>query len=199
MKFLIAGDVHGDLNSLKHLAEKAKKEEVDAIILSGDFTYFDYLTKGTFKILKDSGKKIFIVPGNHESLATTDFVVKKYGVYSLHGYYFDFGDVAIFGAGGANIGPNISTEKEMFSLLEKSFSKIKSNKKKIMITHDFPAKSLVEKITFARGNQSLRKAIDEFKPDFAVFSHMHEAAGIEEVIGNTKLICVGKEGIVINI
>lgn len=200
MKFLVAGDIHGDIESVKDLAKKAVDENVDAIILSGDFTYFDYLTTGTFKELKNTGKKIFVIPGNHEAQATIDFSVEKYGVYSLHGYSFDLGDVDIFGAGGANIGPiSMNSEDELFSLLSKSFVKIKDKKKKIMITHVHPSSSLTERVSDIPGSSSLLNAINKFRPDFAIFSHIHEAHGIEEKIGNTKLICAGKEGTIIEL
>jgi len=37
MKILAAGDLHGDINAAKKLAEKAKKQKVDLVVLSGDF------------------------------------------------------------------------------------------------------------------------------------------------------------------
>ena len=77
MKFLVAVDIHGDIESVKNLAKKAVDANVDAIILSGDFTFFDYLTTGTFGELKNTGKKIFVIPGNHEAQATIDFSVEN--------------------------------------------------------------------------------------------------------------------------
>ena len=37
-KILAAGDLHGDPKVTKKLAEKAKKENVDLIVLAGDLT-----------------------------------------------------------------------------------------------------------------------------------------------------------------
>ncbi len=200
MKFLVAGDVHSDLRAIERLAEKAEKENVDAIVLSGDFTNFDYLSKGSFKKLKQAGKKIFIIPGNHESLSTIKFAIENYGVFSLNGYYADFGEVGLFGAGGANIGPvTMNAEKEMLSMLSKSFDKIKKKKSKIMITHVHPSKSLVEKISGFEGSKAVKEAIDKFKPDVAIFSHIHEGHGIEDKVGDTRLICAGKDGVIVEV
>ena len=45
MKILAAGDIHGDTGLVKRLAEKAKKEGVDLIILAGDLTMWEHDTK----------------------------------------------------------------------------------------------------------------------------------------------------------
>ncbi|GAF97324.1 unnamed protein product, partial [marine sediment metagenome] len=38
IKILAAGDIHGDIGLAEKLAEKAKKEKVDLVILCGDLT-----------------------------------------------------------------------------------------------------------------------------------------------------------------
>ena len=69
-----------------------------------------------------------------------------------------------------------------------------------MVTHVHPANSVIEKFTqFFKGSDGVEKAIKKFKPDIALCSHVHEAAGIEENIGNTKVIDVGREGKIIEI
>ena len=83
-----------------------------------------------------------------------------------------------------------STNKEM----------IKDFKKKIMVTHAHPVGSTMEKFSdFVPGSTSVREAIDKFKPDFLLCSHVHEAEGIEEKIGKTRVINVGKSGKIIEI
>ena len=58
----------------------------------------------------------------------------------------------------------------------------------------------MEKFTsFFPGSDGIRKAIDKLKPDILLCSHVHEAEGIEEKIGKTKVINVGKSGKIIEI
>ena len=45
----------------------------------------------------------------------------------------------------------------------------------------------------------VKKAIEKFHPDLLLCSHVHEAEGIEEKIGKTKVISVGKKGKIIKI
>ena len=45
----------------------------------------------------------------------------------------------------------------------------------------------------------IRKAIAKFKPDIMLSVHIHEAEGIEEKIGKTRVINIGKKGKIIEI
>ena len=56
----------------------------------------------------------------------------------------------------------------------------------------------MEKFTqFFPGSTGVRRAVEKFKPDILLCSHVHEAEGLEEKIGKTKIINVGKKGIMI--
>ena len=108
--------------------------------------------------------------------------------------------MGIFGAGGANIGLHQIPEGEIFDLLGQGYDKIKYLKKKIMVTHVHPSESKMEKFTkFFPGSTGVKKAIDTFKPDILLCSHVHEADGIEEIVGKTKVINVGRKGKIIEI
>jgi len=200
LKILAAGDIHGDVNLAKKLAERAKKENVDLVVLCGDITHADQSTENLIGPFKKLHEKILIIPGNHEPVATTDFLVEAYGAKSIHGYSVKYKEVGIFGAGGANIGLFQLSEKEIYDLLKKGFDKIEYLKKKIMITHVHPTDSKMEKFTeFFPGSEGVKRAIEKLKPDLLLCSHVHEAEGIEEKIGKTKVINVGRRGKIIEI
>ncbi len=111
---------------------------------------------------------------------------------NLHGYSFKKGDVGIFGAGGANMGIHQISESEMFELLKKSHDGIKSMEKKIMITHMHPSGSKAERFGF-KGSKAITKAVYEFQPDIFITAHIHEASGLEENFGKTKVINVSRK------
>ena len=137
---------------------------------------------------------IALLPGNHETNATIDFLAEMYSnAKNLHGYYFVKGDVGFFGAGGVDVGINIVSDSDIFYLLRRGHEKIKGLGKKIMVTHMHPEGSKSEFSGFP-GSRAIRKAIDSFQPDVLINAHIHEAGGIEEKIGKTKVINVsGKE------
>ncbi len=201
LKILAAGDIHGDSSLTKKLAEKAKKENVDLVILTGDLTFAERSTDNIIGPFAKVGKKVLLIPGNHETLATADFLAEVYpNAKNIHGYAMKFGDVGIFGCGGANIGIHTLTEREILETLKKGYERLKdlNVKKKIMVTHMHAAGSKAEWFGFS-GSQSIRKAIETFKPDILLFGHIHESEGIEEKIGKTILLNPGRLGRIIEI
>ena len=200
MKILASGDIHGDTSLAKSLAEKAEKENVDLVVLCGDLTFAEQSTEGIIGPFAKKNKKVVLIPGNHETIATADFLAELYGATNLHGYSIKAEDIGLFGAGGANIGLFQLSEEELYNLLKQGFEKIKDAKTKIMVTHVHPSGTKMEKFTqFFPGSTGIRKAIDAFKPDILLCSHVHEAEGIEEMIGKTKVINVGKKGKIIEL
>ncbi len=198
-KILAASDLHGDEKQIKKLAEKAEKEKVDLVVLCGDLTGWTE-TKNIIKPFKDKNKRVLIIPGNWDSFATVDFLATVYGVRNIHGYSVQYENIGFFGAGGAESapGPGTITEKEMLETLEKAHSGLKGIEKKIMVTHMHPSNSLSE-FSGISGSEAITKAIKKFKPDFLFHGHIHEASGMEEKIGNTRVINVGREGKIIEI
>ncbi len=200
LKILTAGDIHGDRGLARKLADRAEKENVDLVILCGDLTLMERSTDNIIGPFVKKNKRVLIIPGNHESFATADFLAQVYGVKNIHGYSVKYKNVGIFGCGGATqVGPHRMEEKETFDILKKSFSDIKELEKKIMVTHEHPAGTNMEFGRRIPGSSAIRKAIDQFKPDLVLCSHVHEAEGIEEKIGKTTVINVGKKGKIIEI
>jgi len=200
MKILASGDIHGDTRLAEKLAEQAEKENVDLVVLCGDITQADESTDNLIGPFAKRNKKVILIPGNHETIATADFLAQQYGATNLHGYSMKFGDIGLFGAGGANIGAFQLDEKEIYDLLKKGHNYIKDSKTKIMVTHVHPTESKMEKFTqFFPGSSGVKKAIDAFNPSILLCSHVHEAEGIEERIGNTRVINVGKKGKIIDV
>jgi uncharacterized protein len=205
MKILSAGDLHGDSGLAKKLAVKAAKENVDIVILCGDLTEADEKTDNLIGPFLKYGKKVLIVPGNHESPATADFLAQFYGIKNLHGYSVRLIDpiksghkdkhVGVFGCSGVNIGIHQITDKEAYDLLEKGFRYVKDTDIKIMVSHVHPSNTKMEKFTqFFEGSKAVRRAIDKFQPDIMLCSHVHEAEGLEEKVGKTRVINVGAKG-----
>ncbi|MDD5331209.1 MAG: metallophosphoesterase [Candidatus Nanoarchaeia archaeon] len=200
MKILAAGDIHGDSKLAEKLAKKAEKEKVDLVVLCGDLTQAENSTSGILGPFVKKNKKVLLIPGNHESIATADFMAELYGVKNIHGYSVKYKDVGFFGASATNVGIHQISDGETLRLLKQGFDHLKDVKKKIMVTHTHPSGSKMEKFSnFVRGSDAVTKAIKKFKPEYLLCSHVHEAEGLEEKIGNTKVINVGREGKIINL
>ena len=198
MKILAIGDLHGDSNQAKKLSEKAEKEKVDLVVITGDITgLID--TKDIIKPFKDKEKKVLIIPGNWDSFATTDFLASFYGVKNIHGYSVRYGNIGFFGAGGADgPGPGNISEAELMKTLERAHKGLNGIEKKIMVTHMHPKGSKSE-FSGIVGSEAITKAIKKFKPNILLHGHIHEGSGFEEMIGNTKVINVSGNGKIIEL
>ncbi len=144
---------------------------------------------------------MLIIPGNHDSFATTDFLAQFYNVTNIHGYSVTYDHVGFFGAGGTSdlpFFPGSITEKELFGTLKKAHASLKGIEKKIMVTHMHPAGSTSEFSGFP-GSAAITKAIKQFKPDIVLHGHIHEAGGFEGTIGSSRVINVGREGVILEI
>jgi uncharacterized protein len=197
-KILAVGDIHGDTGLVKKLAERAKKEKVDLVILAGDLTFAETSIKNLIGPFIKAKKEVLLIPGNHESNELIDFLTQKYPhTRNIHGYSFYKNGLGIFGAGTTEIEVN-TKNSEIFRLLEKGHKKIKGLNKKIMVTHMHPKGSKSE-FSGWEGSKAIREAIKKFEPNILINSHIHEAGGIEEKIGNTRVINVSRKAKVFEI
>jgi len=195
LKILAAGDLHGDSKVAEELAKRAKKEKVDLVILNGDITGL-VETRNIIKPFKDRNEKVIFVPGNWDDEETATVLSKLYGIKNIDNYYVKYKDVGIFGAGDART--IWRSEKDTFNRLKKNFDKIKNLEKKIMVTHMHAAGTKSELSGFP-GNEGIRKAVEKLQPDLLISGHIHELEGVEEKIGKTKVINVGRKGKIIEI
>lgn len=194
-KILAVGDLHGDTDLIKKLAERTEKENVDLVVLAGDLTLAETSTYNLIGPFLKAKKEILLIPGNHESVETTDALSQLYSPWTknIHGNSFIKNNIGIFGAGGADLGIQTFSERETYNLLKRGHEKIKDLEKKIMVTHMHTSGSVAE-FSGSRGNEGIRKAIKAFKPTVLINAHIHEAEGMNEQIENTKVLHVGKNG-----
>ena len=195
-KILAAGDFHGDSSATKKLAERAEKENVDLVVLTGDITGV-IETQNLIKPFLQKNKRVVFVPGNWDTTEATETLSKMYGIKNLGKHYVKYDNVGIFGVGNEDWQLNLN-EGKAFKKLSKDFGYIKDLEKKIMVSHMHAAKTKAEFSGFP-GSTAVRKAIEKFQPDLFISGHIHEAEGLQEKIGKTRVISVGKKGKIIEI
>lgn len=199
LRILGAGDIHGNKFLAESLAKRAIDEKVELVVLCGDLIDEDSLDN-IFEPFKSRNIKTLFVHGNHESIASANFLSYINKSKLLHGYGVKYDDVGLFGCGSANIGVHGLSEKEIFSTLKKAHGGIDYLNKKIMVTHVHPSSSLISDFSkFVPGSTGVLDAIKKFKPNVLLCSHVHEAQGLEEQIDNTRVINVGPKGRIIDL
>lgn len=195
-KILAAGDFHGDASITKKLAERAQREKVDLVVLTGDITS-PIETKNLLKPFIDRGEKVVFVPGNWDSTETINFLSQLYGIKNIGDRSLKYDDVGIFGIGSPDWQMELD-DKKTYDKLKKDFEKIKDLEKKIMVSHLHAAGTKSE-FSGIPGSPALRKAIERFQPDVFISGHIHEAEGLSEKIGKTRVYNVGRKGRIIEL
>ncbi len=198
MRILALSDVHGDRAFIRRMAEKAVSEKVDLVILAGDIADEEHNVDGMVGPFKAKGLEVAVLPGNHEGMGEVGFLIDKYHAMNLHGYAKRFGDVGIFGCGYGDIGVHQLTEEQFFDTLKQARAQLSGVKKTLMVTHVQPSESILGLGMFP-GSSGVRKAIMELKPNVHVCGHIHETQGIEDIIGKTRVVNVGKKGVIIDL
>lgn len=193
LRILAASDIHGNFGISKKLSEKAKRKKVDLIILAGDIYGYDGGDERVLEPFMKMNQKVLFVPGNLDFDEDVYFLKSK--AKCIHNYYVTYNDVAITGIGSPNW--KLTLDEKDFEKIKRNFYKMKSNKK-ILISHLHPRGTNAE-FSGIPGDSLLKKAIEKFKPDVVIAGHIHEAEGLEDKIGNTKVIQVGKSGTILEI
>jgi Icc-related predicted phosphoesterase len=81
--------------------------------------------------------------------------------------------------------------------IKKNFGRIKAGKR-VLVSHLHAAGTKAE-FSGIPGDEVIREVVDEFKPDLLIAAHIHEGEGIEDRIGKTRVVQVGRRGKVLEI
>ncbi len=199
LKILAAGDIHGDFDIAKLLAAKAKSNKVDLVVLAGDL---HGMIEGTSDMIiepfKKNHQKVVFVPGNWDSSLEVDMLKEMHKIKNIDGYYVTYNGVDIVGIGNPDFKMSFN-QKEARKKLSENFDRIRAKGgKKILVSHLHASGTNAEFSGF-KGEKVLRDAIEYFQPDVFISAHIHEAEGIEEKIGKTRVINVGRRGKIIEV
>jgi len=194
MKIAAFGDIHMKAQAVEVLPPL---DAFDLVIVTGDFTNFGG-KKEAKEILEAVRKKnpnnILAIPGNMDHEAVLD-LLKEEGI-NLHGTGVTIGEVGIFGCGGSNLTPFNTpmefSDKDLWSILEKAYEKVKDAKLHLMVCHTPPKETGLDKISSGAfvGSEAVREFIERSQPALCLTGHIHEAKG-EATLGKTKVINPG--------
>lgn len=201
MKILLFSDIHGDLRSL----EKIVTRPADIYIDAGDLATFGRGLERCAQVLKPLGEKLWVLPGNHETHDATREMCRRFGFIDFHRkvrHLKSSGDtVQLAGLGYSNITPFHTpgeyTEQEIGDALA-SFDAIKPL---YLVVHFPPYNTKLDEYAPGKhaGSPALRAWVERAQPAFLFCGHIHETAGVSDVLGATQCFNVGKQGYTLEI
>jgi len=193
LRILAAADLHGDLDIAKKLSKKGLKEKVDLVVLAGDIYGYGEGDEDILGPFEKAGQKVVFVPGNCDFAEEHEILKRR--AKSIHNYYVTYGGVGIVGIGNPNW--KLCLDKGDLAEIKKNFNRMKSGKR-VLVSH-LHARGTKAELSGILGDDVIREAVDEFKPDLLIAAHIHEGEGIEDKIGGTRVVQVGRRGKVIEV
>lgn len=197
MKFLSFTDLHEDKEIMNELVKRAARDDIDFVICCGDISNFGTGLQYNLKKLNSLGKKVYLVPGNHEEGPEFAEIVAKFAnLVNLDRNAKVVGDYVFLGYGGGG-----------FSLQDPAFRKIArewygkyNGSKIILITHQPPYGTKLDWLLNRYvGNKDFTNFMLRVKPKLVLSGHLHETVGLVDEIGETKIANPGWEGMVVEL
>jgi len=197
MKFLAFVDLHEDKKSLQRLIERAQQKDIDFLLCAGDLSQFGSNLRYILKQLNSIGKKMYLIPGNHESNNSLNQVLSDYpNCINFHLQDIEIGNYVFFGYGEGGF----AKEDANFRKIARDWYGKHKERKTVLVTHGPPHGTKADLLEGNYvGNKDFRAFIERIKPRLAICGHIHETAGAEDKIGETKVINPGWEGMVIEL
>lgn len=192
MKILLFSDIHGDLRAL----ERVIAQPADVYIDVGDLATFGRGLERCGEVLKLLGNKLWVLPGNHETHEQTRELCQRYGFVDFHRQIRTLGATKWAGLGYSNITPFNTpgeySEEEIAGALA-AFDGITGL---YLVVHCPPNDIKLDEFAAGKhaGSTAIRLWVERARPSYLFCGHIHETAGMQDRLGATQCINVGKQG-----
>jgi Icc-related predicted phosphoesterase len=203
MKILCFVDLHEHLGALSDIERKSKN--ADVVVCAGDLSTFERNLDYALHRLGKLKIPVLLIAGNHESDSLVRTLCKQYkNMVYLERRHHLIGSTLFVGCQGNGF----ARDDPAFASATLGFpKKIKECRIKfgeefrcVLVTHAAPYNTKLDKIYGGHhGNRTIRKFIEQTKPDLVVCGHFHETAGKEDRIGKSLVINPGPRGKIVTL
>jgi len=192
MKFLFFSDIHSDLKALERLVNV----EADYYFAVGDLVSWSRGLDAVGEILKRRAGRTFVLPGNHESAADIAAFCDQFGFLNFHAKHIIIGGVCIAGLGYSSPTPFNTPGEYTEDQMAAQLGKFAPLSPEVLACHAPPKNSTLDRAGEGQhfGSTSVRNFIELYQPRYFFCGHIHEAEGVQETIGKTLCVNVGKRG-----
>jgi uncharacterized protein len=196
VKVLIFSDIHGDTRAL----EKLVAQPADIYIANGDLSTFGKDLDRCGEIMKPLGKKVWVLPGNHESHDDSRAFCERFGFFDFHhqvrALKSERGTTQWAGLGYSNITPFNTPGEYSEEEIGKALVPFENIKPLYLVVHFPPLGTRLDEFAAGKhaGSPTLREWVDRVQPLYLFCGHIHECAGRSDRLGATQAFNVGKKG-----
>ncbi|MEN6537516.1 MAG: metallophosphoesterase [Bryobacteraceae bacterium] len=192
MKLLVFSDIHGDREALERLMDV----EADYYVSAGDLVSFWKKLSQMGGPLRRRAKRLYVLPGNHESTSLVRDFCKEFGLQEFHERTLEIAGYHVAGFGYSSPTPFNTpgeyTEEEIALRLER-FAGLNPL---VLICHCPPYGTALDRVREGvhAGSRSVGEFIRKHEPAVFICGHIHEAEGVSVQLGKTLGINAGKRG-----
>jgi uncharacterized protein len=197
MRILAFSDLHCDLMGAARLVERSR--EADAVVCAGDLASVHSGLEETVDALRGIEAPTLLVPGNNETEADLREACRDWDEATvLHGAGCELDGRRFYGLGA---GVPVTPWDWSFDLTEEeAAAKLEAcSDDAVLVVHSPPLGHVDESRGRHLGSAAIRDAIERRSSPLAVCGHIHEAWGAESAIGETRILNLGPEGVLIEV
>lgn len=193
MKVVVFGDIHQDLEALKKITVK----KADTYICHGDLSNLGAGLDKAGKILAPLKEKLWLMPGNNETLEQIKALCKKHGFVVFHQEMIKKKGFNLVGFGLAVMTPFNTPGEISDQEFAKTLQKFRGLKNLCLFLHNPPKDTELDILPNGShvGSQAIRDFIEREQPIYLFSGHIHENADKVQRIGKTTCFSIGKEGL----
>jgi Icc-related predicted phosphoesterase len=197
MKLLLFSDIHADWKALESLLA----QEADYYVAAGDLSNWAKNLDRAGEILMRRSGKVWVIPGNHESGKDITEMCDAFGLENVHGKSWTMNGIQFAALGYSNLTPFDTPGEFTEEELTKHLDILSEPRPGVLICHCPPHGTTLDEAGPGKhfGSPAITKAIARMQPRYFFCGHIHEAAGREEVLGQTIARNLGKKGYLLNL
>lgn len=200
MKILVFSDIHGDTRALERLIA----QPADLYIAAGDLSTFGHELERCADLLKPLGKRLWLLPGNHETHEQTRALCRTHGFVDFHRQMRILGGTCWAGLGYSNPTPFNTPGEFSEEEIGAALAVFEGPSPVYLVVHFPPHGSALDRVGAFHlgrhaGSRTLREWVERAQPVHLFCGHIHECAGRSDRIGRTECRNVGKAGYLIEI
>lgn len=170
--------------------------EADYYFAAGDLANFGRGLDAMGPILQKRAKRMYVLPGNHESEADIARFCSEFGFHDFHGRKMEIAGYDVAGLGYSNPTPFDTPGEYSEQELTERLNRFRGLDPLVLICHTPPKNTSLDRAAEGKhfGSEAIREFIEREQPRYFYCGHIHEAAGQHAMLGRTQAWNVGKRG-----
>jgi uncharacterized protein len=193
VRALAFSDLHRDLGQAARLVDLAR--DADVVVGAGDFGTQHRGVEETIGVLAAIEAPSIVVPGNNETADELRGACRGWpSAIVLHGEGVELDGVPFFGLGA---GVPVTPWDWSFDLTDEEAGALLAGCPEggALVVHS-PPKGHVDN---GLGSEAILRTIEQRRPRIAVCGHVHEQWGRESRVGETRVLNLGPEGVLLDL